>query len=37
MRELSKVIITEKIGIGETVVANVLGTGIDIIATQVSG
>jgi len=34
IRELSKVVITEKIGIGETVAANILGTGCDIIATS---
>jgi len=33
IRELSKVTITERIGIGETVVANILDTGCDIIAT----
>jgi len=32
--ELSGIIITEKIGIGETVAANILGTGCDIIATS---
>ena len=34
IRELSKFVITEKIGIGETVAANILGTGCDIIATS---
>jgi len=34
IRELSKVTVTEKIGIGETVVANILETGCDIIATS---
>jgi len=34
IRELSKIVITEKIGIGETVAANILGTGCDIIATS---
>lgn len=34
MRELSCIIITEKIGIGETVVSNVSGTGCDIIAAS---
>jgi len=34
IRELSKVVITEKIGIGETVAANILGTECDIIATS---
>ena len=34
IRELSKVVITEKIGIGEIVAANILGTGCDIIATS---
>jgi len=34
IRELSKITITEKIGIGETVVANIAGTGCDIIATS---
>lgn len=33
IRELSGIIITEKIGIGETVAANIAGTGCDIIAT----
>ena len=31
--ELSKVVITEKMSIGDTIIANVLGTGCDIIAT----
>ena len=34
IRELSKVVVTEKINIGETVVADILGTGCDIIATS---
>ena len=34
MRELSKVTVTEKTGIGETIVADILGTGCDIIATS---
>jgi len=34
IRELSMVVITEKIGIGDTVAANILGTGCDIIATS---
>jgi CxxC motif-containing protein len=34
MRELSGIMITEKIKIGETVVANILGTGCDIISTS---
>lgn len=34
MRELSKIKITEKIGIGETVAANILGTNCDIIVTS---
>jgi len=34
IRELSKIVITEKIGIGETIAANILGTGCDIIATS---
>jgi len=34
IRELSKITITEKIGIGETVVANIAGTGCGIIATS---
>ena len=34
MRELSKVVITEKINIGETIVDDILGTGCDIIATN---
>jgi CxxC motif-containing protein len=34
MRELPKVKITKKIGIGETVVTNILGTNCDIIATS---
>ena len=33
MRELSCIIVRERIGIGETVAANVLETGCDIIAT----
>ena len=34
MKELSKILITERIGIGETVAANIAGTGCDIIATS---
>jgi len=34
MRELSCIIITNKIGIGETVAKNISGTGCDIIATS---
>jgi len=34
IRELSNVVITEKIGIGEIVVADVLGTGCDVIAAS---
>jgi CxxC motif-containing protein len=34
MGELSGIMITEKIGIGETVAANISGTGCDIIATS---
>ena len=34
IRELSKVTVTERIGIGETVVANILETGCDVIATS---
>ena len=34
VRELSGLVVTEKIGIGETVVANILGTGCDIITTS---
>ena len=34
IRELLKITITEKTGIGETVAANILGTGCDIIATS---
>jgi CxxC motif-containing protein len=34
MRELSKIKITERTGIGETVAADILGTGCDIIATS---
>lgn len=34
IRELSKVVITERVGIGETVAVNILGTGCDIIATS---
>jgi CxxC motif-containing protein len=34
IRELSKVVITEKISIGEIVAANILGTGCDIIAAS---
>ena len=32
--ELSKLVITKRIGIGETIVANILDTGCDIIATS---
>jgi len=34
IRELSDVMISERIGIGETIAANILGTGCDIIATS---
>ena len=34
IRELSRITITKKIGIGETVAANIAGTGCDIIATS---
>jgi len=34
IRELSKLVIREKAGIGETIIADVLGTGCDIIATS---
>jgi CxxC motif-containing protein len=34
IRELSKVLITEKTGIGEIIIANVSGTGCDIIASS---
>lgn len=34
MRELAKVLISEKIGIGETVAADILGSGVDVIATS---
>ncbi|MCL2180809.1 MAG: DUF1667 domain-containing protein [Treponema sp.] len=34
IRELSGIMITEKIGIGETICANILGTGCDIIASS---
>ena len=34
MRELAKVMIKERISIGETVISDVLGTGCDIIATS---
>jgi len=37
IRELANVTITEKIGIGETIVADVLGTGCDIVATRDMG
>ena len=33
IRALAKVVITEKVGIGETVVANISGTGCGVIAT----
>jgi len=32
--ELAKVLISRKIGIGETVAANILGSGVDVIATS---
>jgi len=34
IRELSKMTITDEIGIGDVVAANILGTGCDIIATS---
>jgi len=34
IRELSNIVITEKIGIGEVVAADILGTGCDVIATS---
>ena len=34
IRELAKVLISEKIGIGETVAANILGSGVDVVATS---
>jgi len=34
IRELSKVVIKEKIGIGDIIIANVLGTGCDVIAAS---
>jgi len=34
IRELSKVLITKKVGIGETIAADILGTGCDIIAAS---
>jgi len=34
IRELSGIVVKEKIGIGEIVVADILGTGCDIIATS---
>lgn len=34
MRELNKVLITERIGIGECIIKNVCGTDADIIATS---
>lgn len=34
IRKLSNVIITEKVGIGGVIAANILGTGCDIIATS---
>ena len=34
IRELSKIVVTEKIGIGEIVAANILGTRRDVIATS---
>jgi len=33
MRELSKITITKKIGIGETIAADILGTGCDVVAS----
>lgn len=33
MRELSNVLVKERIGIGDTVVPNILGSGVDVIAT----
>jgi CxxC motif-containing protein len=34
IRELAGVLISERIGIGETVAANILGSGVDVIATS---
>lgn len=34
IRELAKVLISAKIGIGETVAANILGSGVDVVATS---
>lgn len=34
MREIAKVKVSEKIGTGEKVIENVLGLGVDIIATS---
>ena len=34
IRELSELVVNEKIGIGEIVVTNILGTGCDIIVTS---
>jgi len=34
MRELAKVLISERIGIGDTVAADILRSGVDIIATS---
>jgi len=34
IRELAKVLISEKISIGETVAADILGSGVDVIATS---
>jgi CxxC motif-containing protein len=34
MRELSTALVTERIGIGGTVIRDILGTGCDIIATS---
>ena len=34
IRELSRVTVTERIGIGEIIIANAAGTGCDIIATS---
>jgi len=34
IRGLAKVLVSEKIGIGETVAANIMGSGVDVIATS---
>jgi len=34
IRALAKVLVSEKIGIGETVVPDILGSGVDVIATS---